>query len=387
MHIAAVYKKKYNTKILAFTKKNISTISLVSTHPNLTEKQKKALEMLANDMSQTEYTPIELHNHIYEVSRTISAEPSAIFRAIYISLLGNIAPKAELYLLNLLEKGEFNKQVYMTFLNGRRMKAKGFEAIVRDDLAIGKLMKLLNKKAVPFERELVASALSIRDKIRYTVLTPDDVNLTVDEAELEKYWQEHKKSYQTPKQFRVSILWTETSDINASEEDLRNFYQKNSYNYTDAEGKEFGFEKARGVVEQDYRIKKGKKKALLDYIALKKGKKEPTEEKTLSLGDPLLSKALWDEVQQSGPGSLVKPKPVGTRYATLKIEEVIPPRPMTFEEAKASVEKTWKKKAKSELLTGLTNFSRIVGLDKKQNPFGFFIDCRVFSTHNAAEIN
>jgi len=249
------------------------------------------------------------------------------------------------------ENGVFNKQVYMTFLNARRMKAKSFEAIVRDDLIIAKLMKLLNKKAVPFEKEVVAAALSVSDKIRYSVLTPEDVNLTVNDDELRKYWEAHKDQYQTPKKFKLSILWTDTADINASEEDLKNFYQKNSFNYTDAEGKELGFEKAKKEVERDYRIKKGKKKALLDYIALKKGKKEPSEQKTLALGDPLLSKVLWDEVQQSAPGSLVKPKPVGSRYATLKVEEMIPPRPMTFEEAKSRVEKSWLKNAKNEALT------------------------------------
>jgi peptidyl-prolyl cis-trans isomerase D len=248
------------------------------------------------------------------------------------------------------ENGVFNRQIYMTFLNGRRIKAKSFEAIVRDDLVIGKLMRLLNKKAVPFEKEAVAAALSVRDKIRYAVLTPEEIGISPDKAELKKYWEAHKESYQTPKQFRMSILWTDTSDINASEEDLREFYRKNSFNYTDGEGKELGFEQASKEAERDYRIKKGKKKALLDYIALKKGKKKPDEEKTLAVGDPLLSPELWEQIRQSGPGNLVKPKPVGSRYATLRIEEVIPPRPMSFEEAKVTVEKAWLKKAKKEAL-------------------------------------
>ncbi|MEM2875160.1 MAG: lysine--tRNA ligase [Candidatus Hadarchaeales archaeon] len=62
---------------------------------NLDEKQKKGLEMLAADLSKRSYTPVELHNHIYEVSRAAGAEPSSLFRAIYISLLGRPSgPKA-----------------------------------------------------------------------------------------------------------------------------------------------------------------------------------------------------------------------------------------------------------------------------------------------------
>jgi len=248
------------------------------------------------------------------------------------------------------ENGVFNKQVYMTFLNARRMKAKSFEAIIRDDLIIEKLMALLNKNAVPFEKKVIASALSVQDKIRYSVLTPEDVNLTVDEAALKKFWEANKEQYKTPKKFKLSILWTDTADINATEEELKNFYQKNSFNYTDAEGKELGFDKAREAVVRDYRIKKGKKKALLDYIALKKGKKNATVEKTLALGDSTLSKALWDEIVQSNPGTLIKPKPVGERYATVKVLETIEPRVMSFDEAKKEVEKAWMAQAKKRAL-------------------------------------
>ncbi|WP_456393905.1 SurA N-terminal domain-containing protein [Nitratifractor sp.] len=247
-------------------------------------------------------------------------------------------------------KGAFDKKIYMTFLNGRRIKAKEFEAIVRDDLIIAKLMKLLNKKAVPFEKQVIASALSISDKIRYEVLTPDTIQPQADEVTLKQYWQKHKQEYKTPKKFKVAILWTPTDDINVTEEALKNFYRKNSFNYTDAEGKELGYEKAKAAVERDYRIKKGKKKALLDYIALKKGKKEAGEVKTLPLNDPLLSKALWEELQQSSVGTLIKPKPVGNRYATLKLLERIPPRLMSFEEAKAQLEKAWLAEARAQVL-------------------------------------
>jgi peptidyl-prolyl cis-trans isomerase D len=248
------------------------------------------------------------------------------------------------------QNGVFDKRIYQAFLDARRMKARTFEAIIRDDLVIEKLMKLLNQKSVPFEREVIAGALSVSDKIRYQVLTPDEVNVTADAAALKSYWEAHKSEYRTPKKYRLSILWTDTADLNATEAELKAFYHKNSYDYTDAEGKELGYEKAKAAVEKDYRIKKGKKKALLDYIAWKKGKRQPSEEKTLAAGDPTLSKTLWQAIEQSDPGTLVKPKPVGSRYATVRIEKVIEPRPMSFEEAKAQVEKAWRAQAREAAL-------------------------------------
>ncbi|WP_457607455.1 peptidylprolyl isomerase [Nitratifractor sp.] len=246
--------------------------------------------------------------------------------------------------------GHFDKRTYLAFLDARRLKPRTFEGILRDDLTIEKLMSLLNQDAVPFEKEVIAAALSVSDRIRYRVLDQGDVNLTVKDEELKKYWEAHKTEYQTPKKYKLSLLWTTTDDINASEQELKDFYTKNSFNYTDAQGKEFGFEKARPLVLQDYRIKKGKKKALLDYIAFKKGKKEASAQQELAVGDATLSKALWDQIATASPGTILKPKPVGTRYATVKVEGVTPPRPMSFEEAKPLVEKEWKASAAKKAL-------------------------------------
>jgi peptidyl-prolyl cis-trans isomerase D len=248
------------------------------------------------------------------------------------------------------ENGRFDKKIYLTFLNARGMKARTFEAILRDDLTIEKLMKYLNKASVPYEREVIASALGIEEKIRYAVLAPGDVNLSVNETELKRFWEEHKGEYLTPKKFKLSILWTDTSEINATESDLENFYRKNSFNYTDAQGKELGFEKAKEKVRKDYRIKKGKKKALLDYIALKKGKLQAQERVELAEKDAKLSPELWEAIGRSAPGTLIKPKPVGSRYAKVRLDEVIAPRPMTYAEAKEAVRRDWTAQAEKEAL-------------------------------------
>ena len=241
--------------------------------------------------------------------------------------------------------GVFDKRVYMAFLDARRIRAKSFEAILHDDLVVEKLMKLLNQPSVPFEQRVVTAALSVGDKLRYSVLSPDAVTPRIDEAKVKKYWEAHKQEYTTPKEYKLALLWTQTADINATPEELQNFWRKNSYDYTDAQGKELDFEQARKLVERDYRLKKAKKRALLDYIALKKGKKSPSEETTLPLNDPTLSKALWEQIAQSDSGTLIKPKPVGDRYATVKVLQVVEPRPMSFAEAKERVTKDWSAQA------------------------------------------
>ncbi|ADV46687.1 peptidylprolyl isomerase [Nitratifractor salsuginis] len=246
--------------------------------------------------------------------------------------------------------GAFDKKIYETFLSSRRLSAKAFESILRDDLTIEKLMKLISKGSVPYEREVTAAALSVADKIRYTVLSPSDVNVSVDTAAVKKYWEQHKESYKTPRRYKLEILWTDTSAINPDEKELEKFYHKNSFDYTDAQGKELSFEAAKAQVLRDYRIKAGKKAALLDYIALKKGKKQASEVKTVAEGSPELSDELWKEIKTHSSGSLIKPKPVGDRYATVKVDQVIEPKIMDFDTASKLAEKDWLAQAKREAL-------------------------------------
>jgi len=61
----------------------------------LSENQKRGLALLAEDLSKREYTPVELDNRIYELSRAAGVEPADLFRAVYVALLGRPSgPKA-----------------------------------------------------------------------------------------------------------------------------------------------------------------------------------------------------------------------------------------------------------------------------------------------------
>jgi len=235
------------------------------------------------------------------------------------------------------EQGVFSKRVYETFLQNRGLKDKTFVGILRDELTVQKTMNLLESKAFPAEDVVVASALSVADKIGYAVVSPEDMNVSISDAEAKKYWEENQGDYLTPERYHLAIHWTDTQDINVTDKEVQDFYDKNSFNYVDSDGKQFSLEKVKPVVTQDLKIKKGKKQALLDYIALKKGKMKTETNATLPINDPLLSRALWEEIVQNNADTLLKPKAVGSRYATVKILKKIAPEPMAFEDAKARI--------------------------------------------------
>lgn len=53
----------------------------------LTPKQKEGLKQLADDLSAQDFTPVDLHNHIYAVAEKIGLKATELFKAIYLVLL------------------------------------------------------------------------------------------------------------------------------------------------------------------------------------------------------------------------------------------------------------------------------------------------------------
>ncbi|WP_295420991.1 peptidylprolyl isomerase [Sulfurovum sp.] len=249
--------------------------------------------------------------------------------------------------------GVFNKEIYQGYLRSQRLKAKTFEESLREEIILNKTLALLHVDALPMEIETVSAAMNVADKLAYKVLSPSDVNLTIDESKLKAYWESRKENYVTKKAYQLSVVWTPSSDTAVTEDEVKAFYEANSFNYTDAKGKQLSFDEAKEKATQDLKLKKTKKSAQKSYIAFKKGKLASSETLTLPLGDPKLTKALWDEIQQKNKGDILKPKIVGDKYATVKIDAIREPSVMTYEEAKEKVTKDYADQAKKEALLAL----------------------------------
>lgn len=268
--------------------------------------------------------------------------------------------------------GLFNKAVYDGYLKSQRLKAKVFEETLRDDLTINKTLALLQTGSLPLEEETVSAAMNAADKLAYKVLTPSDVNITADEAKIKAYWESQKENFMTEKAYTLSIVWTQSSDTNITDDELKTFYEKNTFNYTDASGKQLLFDEAKEKASRDLKLKKTKKAAQKSYIAFKKDELESSEETTLPVDDPKLTKELWDEIGQKSIGDILKPKVVGSRYATVKINSIKEPEVMSFEEAKVRVTAMYTVEAKKEALLTLAK-STLQSLDESNATISDFI--------------
>ncbi len=270
------------------------------------------------------------------------------------------------------KEGIFNKEIYQTYLNARRLKANVFEERLREDLKINKTLALLTVDALPLEIESISSAMNIADKLAYVVLTPSDVNFTLDETKLQTFWETQKDNFMTKKAYEFSVLWTESTETAVTDDEVKTFWEANTFNYTDADGKQQSFDEAKEKATSDLKLKKTKKAAQKSYIAFKKGKIESSETTKLDLGDPKLTKELWSEIQQKKIGDILKPKIVADKYATLKITAIKEPKVKTFDEAKDEVNKIYTIQTKKEALSKLAE-STLKNFDKSNATLSDFV--------------
>ncbi|WP_201353006.1 peptidylprolyl isomerase [Hydrogenimonas urashimensis] len=246
--------------------------------------------------------------------------------------------------------GKFDKNTYLAVLQNMRMKPKAFEESLKSEILIKKTLSLLSSDAAPLEVEAFGAALFMADRLRYKVFTADDVTVKADEKELKKYWEAHKEAYMTPKRFKLAILWVEPSDETPSDTEIESYYKENRTDFVNEKGEILPLESAKEKIVEAIRLKHAKKKAQLAYIDLKKGKKSASEERVVDAGDPLFDTKTWEAIEGAVAGTTLKPKIVGGRYAVIKIEKMILPKPKSFEEAYNDVKNDFMKIKRAEAL-------------------------------------
>jgi peptidyl-prolyl cis-trans isomerase D len=249
--------------------------------------------------------------------------------------------------------GQFNKEIYDAYLKSQRLKAKTFEATLREELIIQKTIALLNTESLPLEIEAISAAMNASDKLAYQVLSTDDINLTIDNTKIKSFWEMQKDNFMTRQMYDLSIVWTESKDTVVTEDEIKSYYDTNSFNYTNAEGKQLSFEEAKTKASHDLKLKKTKKSAQKAYISFKKGKLTEDEKITLPIDDLKLTKSVWTALKEKSTGDILKPKVIADMYATIKIENIVLPRVKTYDEAKKEVTKLYTIQAKKEALLAL----------------------------------
>ncbi len=260
--------------------------------------------------------------------------------------------------------GKFDRKIYDTYLQNRRLSHETFEENLMNQLTIQKTFKLLSSKTLENEYNAFKIAFEVADKLKYTVLTNKDVNVSIDDSKLKAFWELRKEQYKTPTKYTLEVQWTQTKNTPVTDKEIEDYYNKNRFNYTNKDGKILELKEVKERVKEATQVAKSKKDALKRYIRLKKGELKADETLTLDINDPKISKELWAEIANKSLNDLIKPKVVKNRYACVRIRNIVNPKVKSFAEVKAQITPIYQVEAERKALsveakTKLTNIDNL----------------------------
>ncbi len=268
--------------------------------------------------------------------------------------------------------GVFNKSIYMNFLRNMGLSAKTFENSLRDNLIIEKTFSLLNLKGIEEEYKTFTTPFEVADKLKYTILSPKDINVTINDTKLKEFWEVRKDMFKTAKKYTFDVVWVDTKDVNVTDSEIEAHFKENSFKYTDTKGKLLSLEEAKPRVIKEVKLKKSKKSANRQYISYKKAQINKSETLTYDVNDFRLSKEVWSEVLSKNSGDLLKPKVVDSRYAIIKIVNIKEPTIKSFKDAKDELIPLYKNDKSKELLAKLSE-ENLKNIDKIKAKISNFI--------------
>ncbi len=268
--------------------------------------------------------------------------------------------------------GVFNKSIYMNFLRNMGLSAKTFENSLRDNITIEKTFSFLNLKGIEEEYKTFTTPFEVADKLKYTILSPKDINVTIDDTKLKEFWEVRKDMFKTAKKYTFDVVWVETKDVNVTDSEIEAHFKENSFKYTDTKGKLLSLNEAKPRIIKEIKLKKSKKSANRQYISYKKAQINKSETLTYDVNDFRLSKEVWSEVLSKNSGDLLKPKVVGSRYAIIKIVNIKEPTIKSFKDAKDELIPLYKNDKSKELLAKLSE-ENLKNIDKIKAKISNFI--------------
>lgn len=223
--------------------------------------------------------------------------------------------------------GKFDKKIYEQQLANIKLKPATYDAMLKDEITITKLISLLKSTPTEYENKIIASALLAENNIKYKVLTSKDVTIDTSDKSLNDYWVKNKNKFKTPTKYQVEILLTP--------------------------------------------LEKTKKEANKAYIAFKNGKSKSDENITLSENNKTIPAEILDELQSSKSGDIIKPKVFGDKYATIKLDKTIEPTIKNFQEARDDIVNAYRdeisgKELKILAQNTLANINKSTGVDTKK---------------------
>ncbi len=243
--------------------------------------------------------------------------------------------------------GVFDIDRYFQVLKSIGQQAADFERGLKKEILLDKLKQIISPKATQVEKEAFASAFFLQDRIELKLLNEKNTPIQLDENETKSYWEKNKDRYLTKTNYVVEAIKVGIEDINATDQEIEEFYKSEKFRYKDEKGKILPLKKVKDRVAKDLKLKKAKKIALKKYLLLKKGKIKTNQKLTLIEGKDNFP---FEKLKNAKKGEILKPIKEKNGYLVIKLDIINLPKPMKYEDAKELVKADLTKEKKVELL-------------------------------------
>ena len=259
------------------------------------------------------------------------------------------------------ENGKFSKAIYVKALKQNNLNVVDYEGDLRNTILIQKVLSLFQSQALPLEEKIFTTANSIADKVEYKILDTNDITLDTSDEALKVFWESRQQNYMNRPSFTVQVITQEKIFTNADDATIQEHYKANRTDFTDAEGKILELDAAKALVIAALDEKATNKQALRSYIAFKKGKLDESvvvETITVDQENHPFTVEIFAEITALNLTSpFIKPRKVAEEFVTIKLEQINPATPKSFEEAKSTVLTDYTAQQSSQKLQALANSS------------------------------
>ncbi|MGL2911984.1 SurA N-terminal domain-containing protein, partial [Helicobacter pylori] len=107
--------------------------------------------------------------------------------------------------------GVFDEELYKNILKQSHYRPKHFEESVERLLILQKISALFPKTTTPLEQSSLSLWAKLQDKLDILILNPNDVKISLNEEEMKKYYENHKKDFKKPTSFKTRSLYFDAS--------------------------------------------------------------------------------------------------------------------------------------------------------------------------------
>lgn len=261
--------------------------------------------------------------------------------------------------------GEFSKAAYDNYLFNSGQSSAQFEQNLRTGLIIEQMQGgvILSQTVTPHDIDNVLRLRKQQREIGYLLLSGGKYknDITVSDDDVKKYYDEHSSLFMTPELVSVDYIELKATDIakniKVDEKDLRQYYEENVSSFTTE-----GQVKARHILvaikdkDNEATALEAKAKARQLLRRLEAGESFETLAKensddpgTAKKGGDLgyirkgdMEKAFEDTVFDMKKGEISEPVRTSFGYHIIKVEDVIPVKTQSFDEARTRVEAVYR---------------------------------------------